>query len=82
MLQIAPCIDELSQRYDRIIDDLCDISETYFYQGKLDDALHVLQAGEALLVNDSVSDSGKAKLFLQRIQLYMQDNFLARHTND
>jgi tetratricopeptide (TPR) repeat protein len=71
-------LSTVGEQYARLVDALCDISETYYYAGRLDDGLRLLEGGAALLDGPDTPPRDQARLLLQHGKLlaaaYFQGN--------
>jgi len=65
MLNSPRSLDAITKHYTRLIDTLCELSESYYYLGRLDDALNLLDLGTQFLEAKEVTRRNRAKLLLQ-----------------
>ncbi len=68
----------ISKQYTIAINALCEIAESYFYLGKLDEAIRVLGTGIHLIEANEVSPYDQARLLLQYGKMLTESTF---HTN-
>src|SRR5581483_6786554 len=74
--QFSSSPDTLSQHYATLVHALCNISEVYYLQGRLDDALTVLKAGAQLTAASAVQPQDQVKLLLQYGKVLIRRFFL------
>jgi tetratricopeptide (TPR) repeat protein len=74
-----PLVDSASiaAQYSTLTRSLCDIAESYYYLGRLDDALRLLDAGIQVITQPEVLPGDRALLLLQRGKLRATTIFLA-----
>ena len=65
MLNSPPAPDSITERYTSLMNTLCELSESYYYLGRLDDALRLLALGTQLLDVKEVTQRNQAKLLIQ-----------------
>jgi tetratricopeptide (TPR) repeat protein len=65
--------ETITERYTIALQALSEIAEAYYFQGSLDDALHLWQAGEQLLAGKEVQPADQVKFLLS------YGSFLAYH---
>lgn len=58
------CVQSVSDNYSQLITNLCDISNTYFFNGEFDSAFQVLDHGERLSELRDVPARERAKLWV------------------
>src|SRR5690242_2492776 len=56
--------DEFTHHYTVAIDALCDIAHAYFFSGRLDDALRLLQTSVRMVEADEAAQKDRLKLLL------------------
>jgi tetratricopeptide (TPR) repeat protein len=66
----------IAAKYTTLIQSLCDIAESYYYLGRLDDALTLLDAGIQIAEQHEVLPGDQASLLLQRGKLRATAIFL------
>jgi tetratricopeptide (TPR) repeat protein len=67
----------IAAQYTTLIQSLCDIAESYYYLGRLEDALSLLDAGIQITGQHEVPPGDRALLLLQRGKLRATAIFLA-----
>src|SRR5262245_59563885 len=67
----------IAAKYSMLIQSLCDIAESYYYLGRLDDALALLDTGIQVIEQREVPPGDQASLLIQRGKLRVTAIFLA-----
>jgi tetratricopeptide (TPR) repeat protein len=67
----------IATQYTTLVRSLCDIAESYYYLGRLDDALALLDTGAQIAKQKEMLSSDRAQLLLQRGKLRATAIFLA-----
>jgi tetratricopeptide (TPR) repeat protein len=65
MQLFSTSLEAMTERYTTLLQTLCDISESYYYLGRLDDAIKLLKIGEQLLKAKEVTRHDQLKFLLQ-----------------
>lgn len=82
MQQAVSSNETLAQHYTNVIDVLGKIAESYYYLGRLDDALKVLQAGIPLIEASEMQPQDRLKWLLQSARLLVADYYLTNQDAD
>ncbi len=61
MQSFSTSLEAMTERYTTLLQTLCDISESYYYLGRLDDAIKLLKFGEQLLEAKEVAKHDQLK---------------------
>jgi tetratricopeptide (TPR) repeat protein len=69
--------ETLSERYTTTLEALREIAEAYYFQGRLDDALHVWRVGEQLLAGAEVLPGDQATFLLGYASFLVDNYFLS-----
>jgi tetratricopeptide (TPR) repeat protein len=77
-----PLVDStaIAAQYSTLLRSLCDIAESYYYLGRLDDALNLLDAGIQIAEQREALPGDRALLLLQRGKLGATKIFLANNS--
>src|SRR5262245_66374863 len=67
----------IAAQYTALLQSHCAIAESYYYLGRLDDALKLLDAGLQIIAQHEVLPSDRAVLLLQRGKLKVTTIYLA-----
>jgi tetratricopeptide (TPR) repeat protein len=67
----------IAEQYVTLIDAICSIAEAYYYRGRLDDALQLLEAGVRILDLKEVEQASQIRLLLQLGKLRVTAIFLS-----
>ena len=65
MQSFSTSLEALAERYTTLLQILCDISESYYYEGRLDDANTLLKSGKQFLEAKEVGARDQLKFLLQ-----------------
>jgi tetratricopeptide (TPR) repeat protein len=82
MQSSASTNDTVTRRYSTAIDALCEIARSYFFLGKLGDALHVLRTSLHLIEVGEVVPQDRLKLLLLFGRVLIVDHLLHRGDAD
>lgn len=74
--------DSITTSYATLIRVLCDISEAYLYEGKMDASLNILMVGDQLTAAQEVAPSDAMKFLLQYGKVRIMNYFLANEGYD
>ena len=79
LMTVQPLTDpaSIATQYTTLARSICDIAESYYYLGRLDDALTLLNAGSEIVAQREVLPSDRASLLLQHGKLRATTIFLA-----
>ncbi|BCL79704.1 tetratricopeptide repeat protein [Ktedonobacteria bacterium brp13] len=75
MQSFSTSFDTMVEQYTTLLQTLCDISESYYYLGRLDDAIKLLKIGEQLLEAKEVTRHDQLKLLLQSGKILISSIF-------
>jgi len=67
---------DLTERYTNALQSVSEIAETYYFQGRLDEALRLWQTGEPLLAGREVAPAQRVRFLLRYGQFLTQYYFL------
>ena len=76
MLKQPPSLASIAQEYTALIQSACVLSESYYYLGRLDDAIKVLAAVMSLLAMDEVRQKDQIQLLLQYGKILIKRRYL------
>ena len=65
MQSFSTSLEAMTARYTTLFQTLCDISESYYYLGRLDDAIKLLKFGKQLLEAKEAAQHDQLKFLLQ-----------------
>ncbi|MBV9228279.1 MAG: tetratricopeptide repeat protein [Chloroflexi bacterium] len=82
MQSSASANNEFTTHYTTAIDSLCEIARSYFFLGRLGDALHLLSTSLQLLEAGEVTQKDRLKLLLLYGRVLIVDHLLLRGETD
>jgi hypothetical protein len=82
MRSLASTNDELTQHYTTAIDILCEIAHSYFFLGRLGDALHLLHTSLQMTEAGEVIQKDHLKLLLLYGKVLTVDHLIHRGDTD
>lgn len=68
MFTPSPC-QSIPEHYTLLVKSLCEIAEAYFYQGRLSDAVTLLEQGAEIVKQSDVTDVDRNNLLVEYIKL-------------
>jgi tetratricopeptide (TPR) repeat protein len=74
--------ESVTTYYATLIQSLCDISDAYLYEGKMDDSVNILTIGEQLAEAKEIAPRDTMKLLLQYSKVLIMNYFLANSDYD
>lgn len=74
--------ESVTIHYTTLLQSICDISEAYLYEGKMDEAVNVLNIGEQLALFKEVAPRDTMKLLLQHGKVLNMNYFLTNNGYD
>ncbi|HLJ34430.1 MAG TPA: hypothetical protein VKU38_12285, partial [Ktedonobacteraceae bacterium] len=74
--------ESVTNHYTTLIQSLCDISEAYLYEGKMDESVSILNIGEQLAKAKEVAPKDAMKLLLQQSNVLVMNYFLTNSDFD
>jgi tetratricopeptide (TPR) repeat protein len=78
-MQLLPSTnDDLTRHYTTAVDALCEIARSYFYLGRLGDALHLLPTTLHIIEAGEVASPGRLKLLLLHGKVLTVDHLIHR----
>jgi hypothetical protein len=80
MQSFSTSLEARAERYTTLLQALCDISESYYYEGRLDDANTVLQSGQQFLEAKEVGKRDQLKFLLQSGKILTNSIFYRSRT--
>ncbi|HET8840704.1 MAG TPA: hypothetical protein VFN35_04515, partial [Ktedonobacteraceae bacterium] len=82
MQPITTTNETLIDYYTTAINALAEIAHTYFFLGKLEEALHILNIALQILPADTATQKSRLKLLLLRGRVLIVDHLLHRRETD
>jgi tetratricopeptide (TPR) repeat protein len=75
-------VETIAERYTTALQILSEVAEAYYFQGSLDEALHLWQAGEQLLTGKEVQPADRVKFLLGYGSFLVYNYFLTNTRED
>ncbi len=76
MLKQPPSSASIAQEYTNLVQNICVLSESHYYLGRLDDAVKMLEVGIALLELGEMRQKDQVQLLLQYGKLLVKRRYL------
>ncbi|MEO8972689.1 MAG: tetratricopeptide repeat protein, partial [Ktedonobacteraceae bacterium] len=74
--------ESVTNHYTTLIQSLCNISEAYLYEGKMDESVNILHIGEQIAKSKEIAPRDVMKLLLQHGKVLVMNYFLTNSDYD